>query len=169
VIRGEHGKGFGLFSKEDSKEIRKMEKSLAKAVKLSKKLKLETTSFSFAPEEMPVCEQDPRNSMFVRYDGSVGPCINLAVGGLTTFFGQDVLMPTIHYGRLPEKSLPELWEEKDCRFYRERFEERVKTHDDTLVKSLGSSSNRERMLKEARESMPEAPEGCDVCHYLYGV
>ena len=170
VIRGEHGKAYGLFESKETKETRRLKKALSKARSLAKKLKVETTAFSFTPEELPVCEQDPRDSLFIRYDGAVGPCINLAIGGPTTFLGKDVTMPVIHYGSIPEQDLMELWESEACKFYRERFAERVKAHEDTIMESLvGSSSNREKALKAAREAMPEAPQGCKVCHYLYDI
>ena len=57
------------------------------------------------PRETPVCAQDPRDSLFIRYDGAVAPCINLAIGGATTFLGEDVFMPTVHYGHIPGKDL----------------------------------------------------------------
>jgi len=79
-------------------------------------------------------------------------------------------MPVIHYGSILEQDLMELWKTEACKFYRERFAERVKAHEDTIVESLvGSSSNREKALKAAREAMPEAPQGCKVCHYLYDI
>ena len=150
--------------------MRRLEKALTKARRLAKKLKVQTTAFWFTPDERPVCEQDPGNSMFIRHDGSVGPCINLAIGGPSTFLGEEVTMPTVHYGRLPEDDLPNLWETDSCKFYRERFENRVKAHEDALVKGLiGSSSSREKTLRAAIEAMPEPPEGCKVCHYLYGI
>lgn len=171
VIRGEHGKGHGLFESEETKEIRRLKKSLAKARRLAKKLNLKTTAFSFTPEELPVCEQDPRNSVFIRHDGMVGPCINLAVGGPTTFLGEAVVMPVVHYGSVLSQDLNSLWESEPCVFYRETFEGRVASHEKSLMQSLVGSSGggRERTLREARESMPHAPEGCRVCHYLYDI
>ncbi|NNL76098.1 MAG: SDR family NAD(P)-dependent oxidoreductase, partial [Desulfobacterales bacterium] len=83
VIRGESGKGHGLFKAEETKEIRRLRNLLEKARRLAKKLNILTTAFSFTPEERPVCEQDPRDSLFIRYDGRVAPCINLAIGGPT--------------------------------------------------------------------------------------
>ncbi len=167
VIRGDSGKGFGLFSTRETKEVRKLKKALTRARRLAKKLNVSTTASAFTPEERPVCEQDPRDSLFIRHDGAVGPCINLAIGGPTSFLGEDVNMPTVHYGRLPDQDLMALWESETCKFYRERFENRVKTHDDEIVKRLlGASTNKERALREA---MPEAPEGCKVCHYLYDI
>jgi MoaA/NifB/PqqE/SkfB family radical SAM enzyme len=171
VIRGERGKGYGLFAVEKTNEIQRLEKALSKAHRLAKKRNIKTTAFSFVPEEQPVCEQDPRNSMFILHDGAVGPCINLAIGGSTTFLGKDTVMPKIHYGRLPHQDLPDLWQTPACRFYRERFETRVRVYDAVVAKSpIGSSWSKFReTLQAAREAMPEAAEGCKVCHYLYDI
>ncbi len=171
VIRGKHGKGYGLFGQEETKEIRRLIKSLGKARRLAKKLKILTTTFFFTPEERSVCVQDPRSSMFICYDGTVAPCINLAIGGPSTFLGKDVIIPSVYYGCLPEEDLMDLWQSETCKFYRQRFEHRVQKHDETIVnRLLGSSgSNRERTLQMAREAMPEPPKGCNVCHYLYDI
>ena len=171
VIRGEAGKGFGLFASEKTMEIRRLQKSLDKARRLAKKLKVATTAFAFTPQELAVCEQDPRDSLFIRYDGTVAPCINLALGGPTTFLGEEVTMTSVHYGRLPGDDLMDLWETQRCRFYREKFQERVEKHENVIVNRLlgGSGGNRLKVLKEAREAMPPPPEGCNVCHYLYDI
>jgi len=171
VVRGEHGKAHGLFGSEETRKIRQLKKALAGARGLAKKLKIKTTAFSFTPEELPVCEQDPTNSMFIRYDGTVGPCINLAVGGPTTFLGEEVVMPVVHYGSVLSQELKSLWETEACTFYRETFHGRVTAHEEVMVQSLVGTSGggRERILREAREAMPVAPEGCRVCHYLYDI
>jgi MoaA/NifB/PqqE/SkfB family radical SAM enzyme len=171
VIRGREGKGFGLFASEESREIRRLQKSLKKARRLAKKLKVETTAFAFTPQELPVCEQDPRDSLFVGYDGTVAPCINLALGGPTTFLGEDMTIPSVHYGRLPGDDLMDLWEAESCRLYRNRFQERLEKHDSIIMNGLigGGGGSRSKVLKEAREAMPDPPKGCNVCHYLYDI
>lgn len=170
VIRGEHGKGFGLFGNPEAKETARLEKRLAKARRLARKRNLLTTTFAFKPDEQPVCEQDPRNSMFVRFDGSVAPCINLAIGGPTTFLGEDAEMPQVHYGRLPADDLESLWQAETCQFYRTRFQNRVEAHEKSLVNGLvGGAKGLEKTKEAARKAMPEAPEGCKVCHYLYDI
>jgi MoaA/NifB/PqqE/SkfB family radical SAM enzyme len=171
VIRGEEGKGFGLFGPKETKGIQQLQKSLEKAKRLAKKLNIQTTAFDFTPQEQPVCEQDPRNSIFIRYDGAVAPCINLAIGGPTTFLGKAVTMPSVHYGRLPNSDLLELWRTDTCKIYRQRFQQRVEKHDEAIVNRLinSSGSGRERTLQIAREAMPEPPQGCNVCHYLYDI
>lgn len=171
VIRAEHGKGLGLFGVKETREIRRFQKALARARGLAKKLKVRTTASSFAPSERPVCEQDPTDSVFMRYDGAVAPCINLAYGGPTTFLGRDVDMPGVCYGRLPERDLLELWGSESCAHFRERFQGRVRAYEkvffDGLVK--GSHLTPQRLLEEALKRMPEAPEACKVCHYLHGI
>lgn len=171
VIRGDSGRGFGLFADKTTREIRKMEKLLQRARRLAKKKRIETTAFAWVPEEMPVCDQDPRNSMFIRHDGSLAPCINLALGGLTTFLGKEVEMPTVHYGRLPEDDLLDLWEANTCRFYRERFELRMNAYETGFTRSdlEPSLPKIKEALENARKAMPPAPKGCQVCHYLYNI
>ena len=171
VIRGREGKGFGLFASEESREIRRLQKSLKKARRLAKKLKVATTAFAFTPQELSVCEQDPRDSLFVGYDGTVAPCINLALGGPTTFLGEDMTIPSVHYGRLPGDDLMDLWEAQSCQLYRNKFQERVEKHDNVIMNGLigGGGGNRSKVLKQAREAMPEPPRGCNVCHYLYNI
>ena len=109
--------------------------------------------------------------MFVRYDGTVAPCINLAIGGSTTFLGEDVEMPSAHYGQLPQDDLLGLWNSDKCKFYRQRFKHRVQKHDQVLTNQLigSSGSNRQKALQEAQNAMPEPPKGCNVCHYLYDI
>ncbi|HMK37309.1 MAG TPA: radical SAM protein [Desulfomonilaceae bacterium] len=171
VIRGAHGKGYGLFETSASAAVKRFEKSLARARSLAKKLRVATTASPFTPYERPVCEQDPRGSMFVRYDGIVGPCISCAYGGPTTFLGRHAIMPGVDYGRLPEENLLHLWESDVCRFYRERFDNRCREYDNTFLESLATASlsSPERLHEIARKRMPEAPESCQVCHYLYGI
>jgi hypothetical protein len=79
-------------------------------------------------------------------------------------------MPSVHYGHLPDDDLLELWDSRACKFYRERFQNRVKAHEDIIMDSLiGGSSARFETLRAAKEAMPEAPEGCRVCHYLFDI
>jgi MoaA/NifB/PqqE/SkfB family radical SAM enzyme len=171
VIRGQEGKGFGLFATEETREIRRLQKSLEKARRLAKKLQVETTAFAFTPQELAVCEQDPRDSLFIRYDGTVAPCINLALGGATTFLGKEAVMPAVHYGRLPGDDLMDLWETESCRFYRKKFQQRVEKQEGVLLNSLlgGSGGNRLKVMEAACKAMPPPPRGCNVCHYLFDI
>jgi len=171
VIRGEHGKGHGIFGSRETRELRRLQKALARARSLARRLHVHTTASSFTPSERPVCEQDPRDSLFIRYDGELSPCISLAYGGPTTFLGREVIMPHLSYGRLPDRDLLELWETDSCKIYRERFEERARAYEDTFMAGLIGDSyfTPQKLLEAARRRMPDAPETCKICHYLYGI
>jgi len=171
VTRGEGGKGHGLFESEESKQVKQLQKALAKATRLARKLGVRTTAFSFVPEEQPVCDQDPRDSLFIRHDGTVSPCINLAIGGPSSFLGEDIVFPHVAYGRLPDDSLLEIWESDDARFYRSSFSQRVKAHDASLAAAdFGHDTIKlKEAFTQAVEAMPPAPEGCRKCHYLYDI
>jgi MoaA/NifB/PqqE/SkfB family radical SAM enzyme len=170
VIRGKHGRGLGLFASQADKAIRQLENRLKKARRLAQKHGIQTTTFRFTPNELPVCAQDPRNSMFARYNGAVAPCINLAMGGPTTFLGNSVTMPQVQYGRLPQRDLAQIWDAKPCRFYRKLFEARTAAHERVYVNGmLRGTSNLERLEQNAKAAMPKAPKGCSICHYLYDI
>ena len=171
VIRGDNGKCYGLYAPEETKEVKLLQKSLSRAESLARKLNIDTTAFSFTPEEQSVCDQDPRNSLFISYNGSVSPCINLAIGGATSFLGDDVEMPTISYGSLPSQSLEDLRETETCGIYRKRFQQRVVIHNAVLQRSdFGHSMIKlQEAFDKAIEAMPDPPNGCEICHYLYGV
>jgi len=171
VIRGEHGRDYGLFGPDETREIRRLQKNLSRAIRLARKLGALTTALSFTPRERPVCEQDPRDSAFIRYDGTVAPCISLADGGITTFLGREANMRPVTFGRVTEKDLLELWQTDGCTFFRERFENRVRAYEEAFLGGLIGDSRHtpRRLLEAAIRKMPEAPEGCRVCHYLYGI
>jgi len=171
VIRNENGKNLGLFAAKENMRTAALKKDLIKARRQARKLRIHTTAFDFTPEEQPVCDQNPSRSIFIRCDGTAAPCINLAYGGPTSFLGSDAIMPSVHYGRIPDQSLPDLWETDTCRFYRERFGQRSKKYENILLRGLTESfgTEREKTLKTAIKAMPEAPQGCDVCHYLYNI
>ena len=80
-------------------------------------------------------------------------------------------MPSVHYGKLPDDDLLNLWETKICRFYRGKFQERVAKYDQTVMNKLigASGGNRSKVLEEARQAMPDPPGGCNVCYYLYDI
>jgi MoaA/NifB/PqqE/SkfB family radical SAM enzyme len=168
VIRGNRGKGLGLFAWKRDREIARIEKEVEKARRLARELGIETSAFPFTPEERAVCVQDPRNSLFIRHDGAVSPCINLAIGGPTTFLGEDVVMPTVVYGRLPDQSLDALWETSSCRLYRERFQKRVE-HLEGVSGLFTSPETRRQLMEEKKKNMPDPAPGCGICHYLYDI
>lgn len=81
-------------------------------------------------------------------------------------------MPSVHYGRLPDTDINTLWESEPCRFYRERFEKRIHANNQGFFQADLSEPSLQKLKaaeQAALDAMPEAPEGCRVCHYLYGI
>jgi short-subunit dehydrogenase/MoaA/NifB/PqqE/SkfB family radical SAM enzyme len=171
VVRGEHGRGFALFASEAERERRSFERAVTAARRRARSLGVEVESVGAAPEEQPVCEQDPRTSLFVRHDGAIAPCINQAYGGPTQFLGRDETMPELHWGRLPDDDIDEVWQRPACAAMRERFAARVEAYEGALSHAGFEHSPLalEQTLRDAREQMPPAPDGCRVCHYLHGL
>ncbi len=171
VIRDKQGLGLGLFQPQESQAIKQLRKEIKKSQRLARKKKIETTFFSLVPEEQPVCDQDPRASLFIRSDGLVAPCINKAYGGATTFLGEPTEMPTVWFGQLPQNDLSDIWRTDNCRFYQTRFDDRMRHFSNALMNtdfdfSMGGVQD---VLDEAQEAMNAPPKGCDVCHYLYDI
>ncbi|MGC8906798.1 MAG: radical SAM/SPASM domain-containing protein [Desulfomonilaceae bacterium] len=169
-VRGEHGRGFGLFGKEMTAAIRKREAALNEACSLAKELGVETQTAPFTPFEQCVCGQDPRDSLFVRYDGAISPCNSLAYGGPSVFLGEDVQFPEVLCGRLPDDDLCSAWSSVACRLYRDTFTERCREYEKICVEAFVGDARLtpERLLQMMRRRLPEPPPGCKVCHYLYG-
>ena len=171
VIRGNHGKGMGLFSPGPGRDVAALEKKLTRARKKARKLRIRTTAFAFVPEEQPVCPQDPRSSLFVGYDGRISPCINLAMGGPSLFLGKAVFIPQVSFGGLPGSSLPDIWANDSCQRFRDRFDQRVRAHDTSLAcADIGRDLIKlKTALSDAIKAMPAPCDGCRICHYLYGI
>ncbi len=172
VVRGEHGKGLGMHRK-DAAANKALAKRLRKAVNMGRKLGVNVRTFNLAPDELPVCDHDPRNALFVAQDGRVCPCINLAYGGPSEYLGKDVLMPTLCYGALPAEDLCTIWERSPLRT---DMQKRFNSREETYFKGLQDITDREvdlvrlkQGLLKAQRAMPRAPQGCHICHYLLGV
>lgn len=171
VIRGDYGKGLGVFNTEKTPEIRQLEKQLNKAEKLASKKGILVTAFSFTPDEQPVCEQDPRHSLFISHQGMIAPCIGMAYGGETTFLGKSTFMPTLIYGNLLESTLPDIVNSNPCRELIRLLNKRVAVFDQVIASSdYGHSLYKlNQAFEKAVAAMPEPPAACRVCPYLYAM
>jgi short-subunit dehydrogenase/MoaA/NifB/PqqE/SkfB family radical SAM enzyme len=171
VIKEESRQKFSLFAAKETKEQRQFKKALNRAGRLARRLNIKLTAFSFEPDEQPVCDQDPRNSMFVRYDGKVSPCIIQSYGGQVCFLGQPRQMPCVHYGTLPQDDPSELWTSETCQSYRETFSKRVALYDAYIKEASygGMPYHFEHGIQRAKEEMTPPPDGCRYCHYLYDI
>jgi MoaA/NifB/PqqE/SkfB family radical SAM enzyme len=171
VVRSESAQERAMYEGGGAGAGRGLKKSLRAAAKAARRAGIELRTYSARPDEQPVCEQDPRRSLFVACDGRVSPCIGLAYGGEGRFFGEKTVYPEVVYGRLPQDDLMEAWRGRRAARYRDVFERRVRAYDRGLSRIEGDMDpiKFRRLLDDAARSMPPAPEGCARCHYLYGV
>ena len=171
VIRPANRTRLELYDRHRSRAVRDHGKALQKARRLAERRGLELATFAFQPDELPVCAQDPVHSLFVARDGRVAPCIGLAYGGDTRFFGEPATMPPLVFGRLPDPDLMTIWQSTAYAEFRQRFGQREAAYSTVLARSQFEPSliKLEEAFTAARDAMPRAPEPCRICHYLYGV
>ncbi len=173
VIRERHGQGFGLFGERRDRRKNKLTRVLEKARKQGEAKGLEVECFDLVPDESPVCAHDPRSSLFVSQDGRVTPCMSLAYGGPSSFLGRAVEIPTLEYGRLPDQDLLDIWQRSLLRVEMSRtFDAREGAYDRALKQLFERELDLVKLklgLEAVRNVMPPAPQGCAVCHYLFGI
>lgn len=173
VIRSVVPKGLSLFQDRATKDRARFGKQVNKAAKLARKLGLAVTAFGFEPDQLPVCDMEPARSAFIGHDGRVSPCINLAYGGESSFFGRPTIIPTVIFGRLPEDDLAAILTGSPLRRGMvETFEARLTAYNQTLARQAPAEPNLMKLnqaFERAKEAMPPAPEGCRECHYLFDV
>jgi hypothetical protein len=65
----------------------------------------------------------------------------------------------------------EAWESEAARRYRSVFKRREQAYGRAFSDIDGDMDliKFRRIMEGAARAMPKAPEGCDRCHYLYGV
>ena len=171
VSRDAHGRDRGLFEANHTAATRRYAKRLEAAETLTRKLGLGARSYAFVPDELPVCGQDPRHSLFVRYDGQVAPCASLARGGEGSFLGKPTQVTAVSYGNVLRDDLAAIWEREPCRSFRETFERRARAHAERLQGGVVMDDPFAfvEAMAAANEAMPEPPEPCRECHYLFDI
>jgi MoaA/NifB/PqqE/SkfB family radical SAM enzyme len=130
----------------------------------AKKFKIPLRVYALSPAEKPICEQDPLDTLFVAWDGSMSPCINLSYIQNRCFGGRWHTAPVVRFGNMSSEPLEVIWEKPDYRHFRERFQKRLNLHNRNLMDFLTS----DQRYKEVRD-WPPPPEGCKHCYYLYEI
>ncbi len=139
--------------------------SVEEAKRKAGDLKMPLRVYELYPVEKPICEQDPLNTLFVAWDGSVSPCISLSYMEERWFGGKWRSVPVLRFGNLAEEPLEVIWEKLEYQNFRRKLKERVDRQARNLIDFAISDFHN---YKEV-ENWPSAPEGCGSCYYLYGV
>lgn len=128
------------------------------------------TGIAFRPyplqtREMAVCDLNPLKILFVSADGSVSPCVYTSLTEQPeiprVFNGERIGVPSVRFGNVNQKPIPEIWEGADYRAFRERFAIRLRCARNTVLGALAGNG--------LPDDDPPAPEPCRTCPKLYGV
>ncbi len=150
----------GLFSHHgdpipDVKYIR--EKALHRAEELGIGLRL----YKLVPRQQVICEQRPVKNLFINWEGKVSPCITLSYAEERYFDGERVRVPCQVYGDIHEESLLAIWKKPEFVAFRKVYDDRLNREQEALMQTV--------LGGDGEYSLPEAPEVCQTCYYLYGI
>lgn len=171
VIRDEHGHGLGLFKSDEDKFTRKYSKTLSKISKIATRKNITVIHSAFIPNEQPICIQDPRQSLFISYEGIIGPCINRIYGGKSTFMSKPIEIQQSIYGRVEDFPFQSPDQNEAFVLFKQAFSERSHCYqrnyyDQVLDDPYKSDAT---YHKRALQNLPVPPSGCESCHYLYNI
>jgi MoaA/NifB/PqqE/SkfB family radical SAM enzyme len=139
--------------------------AVAGAKMAARDLKIPLRVYELAPAERPICEQSPLRTLFVAWDGSVSPCINLSYIQDRCFAGKWQWFPIVRFGNVATEPMDLIWKKPEYRNFRKLLQERGEGESGNFAESLipDLSDYRERRCSS------NPPQGCRVCYYLYGV
>ncbi len=140
-------------------------RAVAEAKREARDLKIGLRVYELSPTEKPICEQSPLKTLFVAWDGSVSPCINLSYIQDRCYEGKWQRFPIVRFGNVATEPLDAIWKKPEYRNFRKLLQERGKDDSGSLTESLLPD------LCEYRERRCSSgpPQGCGVCYYLYGI
>lgn len=139
--------------------------AVKEAQRKAEELKLPFRVYELFPAERSICEQDPLNTLFVAWDGSVSPCINLSHIQAGYFDGRWQTRPTRRFGNIVDEPLAAIWEKAGYREFRKIFQERRDCSSGSVAELFAPHL---QGYGEASD-WPAPPRGCKTCYYLYGV
>lgn len=142
---------------DDLKQIIEEARSLAANLNVGVRL------YALQPEELTICEHDPLHNLFFNWAGYVSPCITLSYAEHRVFDGEQHLVPCLRLGNINQEKLEEIWDKPAYRQFRQPFEIRVRRERQATIEVLVGAQ------AEEPPEMPDAPEVCRTCYYLYGV
>jgi MoaA/NifB/PqqE/SkfB family radical SAM enzyme len=140
-------------------------RAVAEAKREARDLKILLRVYELVPAENPICEQSPLKTLFVAWDGSVSPCINLSYIQDRCYEGKWQRFPIVRFGNVVTEPLDAIWKKPEYRNFRKLLQERGKGKSGDFTESLVPDFSD----YQERRCSSKPPQGCGVCYYLYGV
>lgn len=136
---------------------------LAEAARRASQLGISLRTYRLEPREQTICEHDPLHNVYINWQGYISPCISLSYAENRVFDGARVLAPCQRFGNVHDEALPAIWNRAEYVSFRQRFIQRINAASRGLIAAYLNENLDEAIV------LPEAPEGCRTCYYLYGI
>ena len=119
--------------------------------------------------DVPVCAENPFDSLYISAEGEVSPCVYLhpplPSPFRRIFCEKEYLMDRVSFGNIFRDPFSAIWSCGNYEAFRNRFREREKKYRD-LYFSLWDSPR----LNNSQDSvLPDPPEPCKSCHKILGI
>ncbi|MEK7333568.1 MAG: radical SAM protein, partial [Nitrospirota bacterium] len=140
---------FTCFKSPENDYMEMLREAEIKAMELKINLRLP----SLAPNDVPVCEENPLKNIYISVDGEVSPCVYLYPPSQPIFkrvyCGQEYYTEKVSFGNIFRESFSSIWDKKAYVEFRDCF------------------SRRQEGFKKLDSLSP--PQQCRTCHKMLGV
>jgi MoaA/NifB/PqqE/SkfB family radical SAM enzyme len=135
----------------------------------ARKLNVRLKKPSLSAIDVPVCEENPLQNLYISVEGEVSPCVYLHPP-LTSpfkriFCEKEHWIEKVSFGNIFRDPFPAVWNRGNYEQFRSRFVEREKTYKE-LYASLWDSP---KMISAKGNVLPHPPEPCKTCHKILGI
>ena len=145
------------------------EKIVKQAEANARKLDIRLKRPSLSAVDVPVCEENPLQNVYISADGEVSPCVYLypplPSPFKRIFCGKEYWIEKVSFGNIFRDSFPAIWNGENYEKFRNLFMERERDFRE-LYFSLWDSP---RMKNPQGDLLPRPPESCKTCHKIIGV
>ena len=119
--------------------------------------------------DVPVCEENPLDNLYISVEGEVSPCVYLypplPSPFKRIFCGREYWIERVSFGNIFKDSFPAIWRGSNYEEFRNRFIDREKEFK-KLYFSLWDSP---KIKTSPGNLLPEPPEPCKTCHKILGI
>jgi MoaA/NifB/PqqE/SkfB family radical SAM enzyme len=145
--------------------------ALDEILRLGREMNIPVSHSPLKAEEVPVCEAQPHDSLFVSVNGSVAPCMYLCLpkkGRIPRIFLNESrkVDPRI-FGNINEEELAAIWAREKYRSFRRRFEGRIRARENA-ADIVDAMANPAAALQKMT-APPPLSKSCQTCYKAYGI
>ncbi len=156
-----------VFVWEDVKN--EYEEMVKQAETNARKLKIKLKKPTLSAVEVPVCEENPLDNLYISVEGEVSPCVYLypplPSPFKRIFCERECRVEKVSFGNVFRDSFPAIWRGSNYEEFRNRFVEREKEFR-KLYFSLWDSP---KMKPSPTNVLPQPPDPCKTCHKILGI